>query len=167
MGAAFARADVCTSPPPGIGQASLQRGFDLRCVTVQGLTPGILVQCVLAGLLLALPCGPKAFAAPPVHALHQLIDLSPPRPAAHHVWSGAFLQQPSTDWVSRIVELLSPVPPKCRAVADKQPSQKCEERKKGTLEQLKHDHPLLFNLALACAAFVLGFYLTGGFGGEK
>ena len=161
-------AHACISPAPGIRQALTHGGLDSLCVPIERAARSISLQGLCAGLLLALPCSQKALAAPEVHALHQQVY-------GHHIGRLAapaglvvLAQQPGTDWISRVVEFLSHVPPQCRAVAHQQPDEECQKRKKGVLEQLKHDHPVLFNLAVAAATFVLGFYITGGFtGGGK
>ena len=155
------------SPPSGVSQALTHSRLDGRGVGVIRLPQRIACQRALAGLLLALPCGHKALAAPKVDALHQQVNLHNVRPLAVGAGLVHLTQQPGTDWISRVVEFLSAVPPQCRAMADKKPDQECQQRKKGVLEQLKHDHPVLFNLAVAAATFVLGFYITGGFGGGK
>lgn len=166
-------AHACTAssqrlPAPRVPKAIAHSRDDRLGVGVIGAPHSIALQGLCAGLLLALPCGQKALAAPEVHALHQQVY-------GHHIGRLAapaglvvLAQQPGTDWISRVVEFLSHVPPQCRAVAHQQPDEECQKRKKGVLEQLKHDHPVLFNLAVAAATFVLGFYITGGFtGGGK
>ena len=159
---------AAASPPPGVRQALTHRSHDGRSLAVLGLPVRVFVHRVLAGLLLALPCSHEALALPAVQPLHQAVNLDNVRPGAVAAGGGVLSQQPGTDWISRLVEFLAQVPPQCRAVANQQPDQECQQRKKGVLEQLKHDHPVLFNLAVAAATFVLGFYITGGFtGGGK
>lgn len=160
-------AHACTSPASGVLQALRDGGLDRSRVAVPGLTVRVLVHRSLAGLLLALPCAHEALAAPPVHALHEQVNFHNVRPSAVGAGFVYLTQQPGVNWLGSIVELLSHVPPECRAMAHQQPKKECEQRKKGVLEQFSHDHPVLFNLLAAAVAFVVGFYLTGGFGGGK
>ena len=127
----------------------------------------IALQAALACLLLPFPCSQEAFAAPPGHALSQEIKGSHAGHLGSPTWVLSLVQQPGTDWLSRIVELFSPVPRKCRVMAEQHTQEECEKRNSGVLKKLKHDHPVIFNLAVAVATLMVGFYLGGGFQGGK
>lgn len=155
-------AHACTSSAPGVSQAFKYSGHDGLGVCIRNL-PKTICKAVIPGLLLAMPCSPEALAVPHVHALHQSVQVSTTGPSPVGVGAQSFSQKPSTDWLSRLVEFFSPIPPQCRVVTSQQAKKECEQRDKGTLEQFKHEHPVLFNLVVAAATFLLGFYLTGGF----
>ena len=156
-----------TLPAPRVAQAFAHRGAHGLRVAKLRTTRGAALQRLFAGLLLALPCSHEALAAPQGHALLHPVDGYQVRHAGAPVGRGLLAQQPGADWISRLVEFLSLVPPQCRAVAQQNAQQECGKRDKGVLERLKHDHPVLFNLAVAGATLLAGFYIGGGFGGGK
>lgn len=162
-------AHVCTTAlaPFSQPQALTQRRFNTRRVTVKNLPALALVGRALALVALALPCGQKALAVPAPQAADKLVHLSAAGPFTVGAGLVQLNDEPGTHWLGSVVEFFTPVPPQSGAVAQQQAQRESEQRDRGVLEQFKHRHPVLFNLAFAAIAFLAGFYITGGFGGGK
>lgn len=152
---------------PGVLQTLRNCGLYCRRVHVVRYTHRRLAQRCIAGVLLALPCAHEALALPLAQPLGQLVYSSHTGHTSEGRGTALLAQQPGADGLSRIVEFLTPVPPKCGAVPDQKADKECEKRDKGVLEKFKHDHPVVSNLIVAGLTFLGGFYIGGGFQGGK
>jgi hypothetical protein len=155
------------SAPFGESQAVAQCHLHSGRVSVKGLPNSVLLCRVLALIILALPCGQKALALQGTQAAGEVVYISSARALAIGAGATKLGQQPSADWLGGIVQFFTPIAPQGGAVAQQQAQQERNDRHSGVLQQFKHRHPVLFNLAFAAIAFLAGFYITGGFGGGK
>lgn len=160
-------APVMLSAPLGKSQAVAQGRLDSSRVSVKGLPNSVLLCRFLALIILALPCSQKALALQGTQAAGEVVYIGSTGALAIGAGATKLSQQPSTDWLGGIVQFFAPIPPQGGAVAQQQAQQERNDRHSGVLEQFKHRHPVLFNLAFAAIAFLAGFYITGGFGGGK
>lgn len=144
-----------------------RRALHGRRVGVGHITHGAALALLITGLCVGTAGRVNAAPVAGAGALLQAVPVGQAGGGA--VGAGAFglSQSPRPDWITRLVEFLSAVPPECRAMAQQNTQQKCQQRQRGVLERFKDRHPVAFNLVVMGITLLAGFYIGGGFQGGK